>query len=61
MVDHLDEEDATRSTWLTRAMDDLDRRDPVDAYNDALRLLEVCKTRLKTLEIAHGVKFNTGD
>lgn len=55
------EYDATRSHWLTQAMDDLDKRDPIDAFNDARALLEVQKVRLKTLEIAHGVKFNTDD
>jgi len=61
MGEYRDEAEMTRSDWLSRAMDDLDQRDPLDAYNDALRLVEVCKTRLKTLEIKHGVKFNTDE
>ena len=56
-----EEHDATRSDWLTQAMDDLDRRDPLDAYNDALALLEVQKVRLNTLEIAHGITFDKSD
>ena len=56
-----EEHDATRSYWLTQAMDDLDRRDPLDAYNDALALLKVQKVRLKTLEIAHGITFDKSD
>ena len=38
------------SFWLRRAVTDLNMRDPVDAYNDARALLNLCEQRLAELQ-----------
>jgi hypothetical protein len=41
--------DFSASYWLKAAIRALDKRDPIDAMNDTLTLLEVCKERLESL------------
>ena len=44
------ETDPTVSNWLKEAVLDLERRDPMDAANDAELLSSLCKLRMKETE-----------